>query len=150
MTVLTVVFSSPQHAPIRQYKPSNYRPKSTFFWPTGRYGVKMDTIWSAVCMISPGCYKASIDLKNVYYSVRVNPNHQKYLKFCWKVEGNYFNIHASVMVLPSAPRKFTKLRNRSLPPFVILGIGLLDLSMTRTHKGMIMNTAKKISVILIL
>ena len=44
ITVLTVVFSSPQHAPIRKYKPSNYRSKSTYFWPTGRAELKLPNL----------------------------------------------------------------------------------------------------------
>jgi carbamoylphosphate synthase large subunit len=45
---------------------------------------KMETIWTVVSMMKPRCYMASIDLKDAYYCVPVNPEHQKYLKFMWK------------------------------------------------------------------
>ncbi len=42
---------------------------------------KMDSILTAINLMKPNCYMASIDLKDAYYSVRVSPKHQKYLKF---------------------------------------------------------------------
>ena len=42
---------------------------------------KMDSIWTAINLMKPNL--ASIDLKDAYYSVRVSPKHQKYLKFLW-------------------------------------------------------------------
>ena len=33
---------------------------------------RMDTIWTAVHMMTPGCYMASIDLKDAYYSVPIH------------------------------------------------------------------------------
>ena len=40
---------------------------------------KLDTIWTAVHMMTPGCFMASIDLKDAYYSVHIDNLHQKYL-----------------------------------------------------------------------
>ena len=50
---------------------------------------------------------ASLDLKDAYYTVGVNPSHRKYLRFIWK------NVLYQFTCLPnglsSCPRKFTKL-----------------------------------------
>ena len=67
----------------------------------------MDTIWAAVRMMRPGCYMASIDLKDAYYSVWVHPDHQKYLKFCWK--RSLFQYTCFPNGLTFCPRKFPKL-----------------------------------------
>lgn len=45
------------------------------------YHFKMDNIWSAIRLMKPGCYMASVDLKDAYYSVPICKNHQKFLKF---------------------------------------------------------------------
>ena len=34
--------------------------------------------------ITPGCYLASIDLKDAYYSVPIHTDYTKHLKFSWK------------------------------------------------------------------
>ena len=36
---------------------------------------KIYTVWSAICMLRPGYYMASIDLKDAYYSVPVHADH---------------------------------------------------------------------------
>ena len=38
---------------------------------------KMDTLESAICLMRPSCYMASIDLKEAYYSVPIAKDHQK-------------------------------------------------------------------------
>lgn len=45
---------------------------------------KMDNIWTAIRTMKPGCYMASIDLKDAYYSVPISTTDQKFLKFEWK------------------------------------------------------------------
>ena len=44
---------------------------------------KMDSVWTAIRLITPNCYMASIDLKDAYYSVPIAKPHQTYLKFEW-------------------------------------------------------------------
>ncbi len=44
---------------------------------------KMDTVWTAIRLMTPNCYMASIDLKDAYYSVPIAKPYQKYLKFEW-------------------------------------------------------------------
>ena len=68
---------------------------------------KMETIQSILAMITPNCWMASIDLKDAYYSVRVHPSCQRYLKFCY--EGSLYAYTAYPNGLASCPRQFTKL-----------------------------------------
>ena len=42
---------------------------------------KMETLQSAIALMRPGCYMASIDLRDAYYSVPIDPDYKKYLKF---------------------------------------------------------------------
>lgn len=50
---------------------------------------------------------ASVDLKDVYYTVHVAEEHQKYLKFMW--DSTLFQYTCLPNGLASAPRMFTKL-----------------------------------------
>ena len=68
---------------------------------------KMETIQSILAMITPNCWMASIDLKDAYYSVRIHPSCQRYLKFCY--EGSVYAYTAYPNGLASCPRQFTKL-----------------------------------------
>ena len=68
---------------------------------------KMDTLESAICLMTPGCYMASIDLKEAYYSVPIAKDHQKYLKFEWG--HTLYQFTCSPNRLAFCPRKFTKL-----------------------------------------
>lgn len=68
---------------------------------------KMDNIWSAIRLMKPGCYMASIDLKDAYYTVPICKEHQKFLKFHWK--GNLYQYVCFPNGLALCPRKFTKL-----------------------------------------
>ena len=45
---------------------------------------KTETIWTAISMMKPGCYMATIDIKDACYCVPINKVHEKYLKFKWK------------------------------------------------------------------
>ena len=44
---------------------------------------KLDTLQTAVQLVTPGCFMTSIDLKDAYYSIPISEDHQKYLKFYW-------------------------------------------------------------------
>ena len=68
---------------------------------------KMETVWTAISMMKPGCYMASIDIKDAYYCVPVAKDHQKYLKFMWK--GTLYQFTCYPNGLACCPRKFTKL-----------------------------------------
>ena len=71
------------------------------------YHFKMDNIWSAIRLMKPGCYMASVDLKDAYYSVSICKDHQKFLKFKWK--GILYQFVCFPKGLALCPRKFTKL-----------------------------------------
>ncbi|XP_068757998.1 uncharacterized protein [Montipora capricornis] len=71
------------------------------------YHFKMDNIWSAIRLMKPGCYMASVDLKDAYYSVSICKDHQKFLKFKWK--GILYQFVCFPNGLALCPRKFTKL-----------------------------------------
>ena len=68
---------------------------------------KMDTLQSAIRLMTPNCYMASVDLRDAYYSVPVHNDHQKYLRFCWK--GRFFHFNCLTNCLACAPRLFTKI-----------------------------------------
>lgn len=68
---------------------------------------KMDTLQSAINLMTPNCYMASLDWKDAYYSVPVDPEFQKYLKFRWR--GSLYQFTCLAQGLSPAPRLFTKL-----------------------------------------
>ncbi len=71
------------------------------------YHFKMETVWSAIRSMTPGCYMASIDLKDAYYSVPIHADYHKYLKFQW--QGQIYKFVCFPNGLAVCPRKFTKL-----------------------------------------
>jgi len=68
---------------------------------------KMDTLRSAINIMRPNCYMASVDLKDAYYSVPIAYCDQKYLKFEWM--GQFYKFTCFPNGLAFCPRKFTKL-----------------------------------------
>ena len=68
---------------------------------------KMDTLLTALTLITPGCYMASIDLKDAYYSVPIDEQNKKFLCFMWDRQLWQFDCLPNGLAL--APRKFTKL-----------------------------------------
>ena len=68
---------------------------------------KMDTLATALTLITKDCFMASLDLKDAYYSVPIFDEHRKWLRFQWK--GRLFEYNALPNRLASAPRLFTKL-----------------------------------------
>ena len=68
---------------------------------------KMESIHTILELVTPCCWMASIDLKDAYYSVKIHPQSQKYLKFFYK--NQLFMYTAYPNRLSSCPRKFTKL-----------------------------------------
>ena len=67
----------------------------------------MDTIQTALKLMRPGCFMASVDLKDAYYSVPVAREDRKFLKFQW--ENSYFQFTCLPNGLACAPRLFTRL-----------------------------------------
>lgn len=68
---------------------------------------KMDSIFSALELITQDCWMASLDLKDAYYSVKIHPDYQKYLRFCYNNKCYQYTSYPNG--LSSCPRNFTKL-----------------------------------------
>ena len=68
---------------------------------------KMDTLATALALVSKNCFMASLDLKDAYYSVPIHLEHRKLLRFEWK--GCVYEYNALPNGLALAPRLFTKL-----------------------------------------
>ena len=81
----------------------NLKPLNEF---VAYYHFKMDTIHAALKLMRPGCFMASVDLKDAYYSIPVSVEDRNVLKFEW--QGNYFRFTCLPNGLASAPRLFTK------------------------------------------
>ena len=45
---------------------------------------KMESLQSVLNIIRPNCWIAIVDLKDVFYTVPIHANHQKFLKFKWQ------------------------------------------------------------------
>ena len=67
----------------------------------------METIQHILSMITPNCWMASIDLKDVYCSLKVHPSFQRYPKF--KFQGNLYAYAVYPNGLASCQWQFTKL-----------------------------------------
>lgn len=68
---------------------------------------KMETLRCVLPMIKKNSWFASIDLKDAYYSVPIDPHFRKYLSFYW--DGTLYQFTSLPNGLSSAPRVFTKL-----------------------------------------
>ena len=67
---------------------------------------KMETLKSALQMIRPGCFFSKVDLKEAFYSIGINRQFQKYLKFLW--QGTLYVFTCLPNGLSTASRIFTK------------------------------------------
>ena len=45
---------------------------------------KMESLQIILLMVKSGVWMASVDLKDIYYSVSIHDEYQKYLKFLWE------------------------------------------------------------------
>ena len=68
---------------------------------------KMTSLNTALELMRPGCWMASVDLKDAYYSVPVEEGDRKFLRFIWR--GRLFQFRVLPNGLSCAPRIFTKL-----------------------------------------
>ena len=68
---------------------------------------KMESLQSAVQLLKKDYWMAVLDLKDAYYSVPINPQHRKFLRFEFK--GFLYEFTCLPNGLASAPRVFTKL-----------------------------------------
>ena len=68
---------------------------------------KMDTIDTVINLMRRGCFMASIDLSNAYYSVPIAEEYIHFLRFVWQDELFQFKVLPNG--LSSAPRIFQKI-----------------------------------------
>ena len=68
---------------------------------------KMDSLKTVTDLMTQGCYMASVDIKDAYYTVPIATEHQKFLKFRWR--DKLYQYTCLPNGLASAPRIFTKL-----------------------------------------
>jgi ribonuclease HI len=68
---------------------------------------KMDTLESAVNLMTPRCFMASVDLRHAYYTVAMDESDQRFLQFEYR--GMLFQYTCLPMGFASSPRIFTKL-----------------------------------------
>ena len=97
---------------LRRKKDGNYRMilnLKCFNENVSKHHFKMESLKSAVKLMKPGCYMASADLKDAYYSVPIHQyfSHQTFLKFPWR--GKLFQFTCLPNGLSSALRCFTKI-----------------------------------------
>ncbi|KAK3099363.1 hypothetical protein FSP39_003273 [Pinctada imbricata] len=87
----------------------------------------MDSFETALPCVTKGCFFASVDLSNAYYTVPLAENYKKYTRFTW--EGRVFQYTCLPMGLASAPRIFTKIMKPVFATLRKLGhviIGYID------------------------
>ena len=82
----------------------NLKPLNTF---VDYHYFKMDTFRTALKLIRPGCFMASVDLKDAYYFIPIAEEDRKLLMFQWK--GKYYQFTCLSNGLSSTPRIFTKI-----------------------------------------
>lgn len=71
------------------------------------YHFKMENLQHAIRLMQKGCFMASMDLKDAYYSVPFAKEHRKYLRFRWN--GKLFQFTCLPNGLSIGPRRFTKI-----------------------------------------
>ena len=104
----------------------NLKPLSRF---VDYHHFKMDTFRTALKLIRPGCFMASVDLKDAYYSIPIEEEDRKLLIFQWKRK--YYQFTCLPNGLSSAPRNFLlKSSSRSMLCYVLLVIHVWDTLMT--------------------
>ena len=110
---------------------------------------KMESLTNAITLMTPGCYFASLDLKDAYYSVMIHEDSRKFFRF--KFHGELYEF----LVLPQgyrdSPRLFTKILKPILAHLRSLGyqiIMYIDDSLlvgeSETECQMIVNEACKL------
>ena len=67
---------------------------------------KIESIQDVIQVVRLGVYMASIDLKDAFYSIKINPEHHKYLKICF--DNKIFGFTCLPNGYDPAMRVFTK------------------------------------------
>ena len=69
--------------------------------------IKMESLKSALNLVTKNCWMASIDLVSAYYCVPTAREHRKYLKFLWQGQLYEYTCYSNGFV--QCPRCFTKI-----------------------------------------
>ena len=107
---------------------------------------KMSSLQTCLDLMEPNWYLASIDLKNAFYTIPMDKEFTKYLKFC--VDGNYYKFLVLPMGYRDAPRIFCKILKPVLAHLRKEGFCRLSISTTFSSRVLLMNNAKIMSKIL--
>lgn len=111
---------------------------------------KMDTISSVLKLVTKNCFMAKIDIKDAYYSVHIDDEYKKFLKFYY--DGVLYQFTCLPNGLCSGPRKFTKLLK---PPLAVLRSsqclvsGYIDdlITMHKSDNGCFVNIKRIVSLL---
>jgi len=71
------------------------------------YHFKIESIKQVIHMITPGCFLASLDIRDAFYSIPIYIEHNKFLKFMWLGVAYQFEVMPNGYV--DAMRIFTKI-----------------------------------------
>ena len=67
---------------------------------------KMESLQGVICLIQPGVWMGSVDLKDAYYSVRVHHLYKKFFTFYW--HGRFYEYNRMPNGYAQAPLLFIK------------------------------------------
>ena len=67
---------------------------------------KMETLLSIINLVDKDCFMTKVDIRNAYYSIKIDPTFQKYFKFM--VGNELFRFTCLPNGLSPGPRLFTK------------------------------------------
>ena len=67
----------------------------------------MESLKSAMNAMTPNCFLASVDFKEVFYSIKTREMDWKYFRFYWR--GQIYQFTFLIIGLSSSPRCFTKI-----------------------------------------
>ena len=80
---------------------------------------KMFSLSTAVDLVTPGAFMASVDLRHAYYTIPIKIEHRKYLRFTWK--GKLYEYTCLPNGLSACPRIFTMLLKPIYAKLIELG-----------------------------
>ncbi len=83
--------------------------------------ITLKQIFSQIC---PGDWFMSLDLKDAYFIIQVDPHHRRFLRFAF--EGVAYQYKVLKFGLSLAPRTFTRCMDVALSPLRLMGICILN------------------------
>ncbi len=85
---------------------------------------RMITLKPILSQICPGDWFMSLDLKDAYFLIQVDPHHRQFLRFAF--EGVAYQYKVLKFGLSLAPRTFTRCMDAALSPLRLIGICILN------------------------